>query len=53
MVQYPTLSEVETAFPFEIQEWHKQLPAPSNQEERAVMDRIFERLHDILNDNDW
>jgi hypothetical protein len=52
-MKYPTLTEVNEAFPFEVQEWHENLPIPSTEEERAVMDRIFERMHDILNDNDW
>ena len=50
---YPNLDEVATAFPFEIQEWHELLAPPSNEVERAVMDAIIKRYHDILNNNDW
>ena len=52
-MEYPTRDEVRTAFPFEIQDWHETLPIPKNQEETEVMDLIFERYHDILNNNDW
>lgn len=52
-VAYPTLDEVKGAFPHEIEMWHRVLPAPANEEERAVMDAIFERYHDILNNHNW
>lgn len=50
---YPGIDDIPQAFPFEIVDWHDGLPAPANEEERAVMDAIFDRYHDILNNNDW
>lgn len=52
-MEWPTITQVNEAFPFEVEQMHDELPIPSNEEERAVMDRIFERQHDILHNNDW
>lgn len=50
---YPTLEEVASAFPHEIVDWYKSLGPVQSEEDREVMDAIFDRYHDILNNNNW
>jgi len=47
-LSYPTLEQVEDAFFHEIVIWKEDLPLPSNEEEREVLDAIFDRFHDTI-----
>ena len=50
---YPTLEQVEEAYPHELQQWQDELPIAQSEEDKAVLDRIFERYHDTLNNHNW
>jgi hypothetical protein len=50
---YPTLEQVEDAFYHEIVIWHESLPIPRTEEDREVMDAIFDRYHDGISNYNW
>ena len=46
-MNYPTITEVESASRYQICKWHRFLSSPINEDEVKIKNRIFKRLEDF------